>query len=390
MLRLYGGGAANGDRSGIAFGTFGANQKTIGATIFFEQQPMWPPRTGDLIFATKPINGDWGSVDPVNNERMRITWDGYTGIGTNAPKAKLHVNGVGRSDTSLTSGSRSWITYSNDIINRNTDIVSMDHVSIYSSAHILASGVIMSHSSSTFSDARIKKNIVDIDDVSALDTIRAIKPKRYDYVDTITSTSETVWGFIAQEVKSTLNYAVNLMEKSIPNIMCNAYYDLENNTIVLENFNTANLLRKEDGSLCSELNLKTWDNREIEINIESIVNASTLKIKTPLKYEDANGVLYSGKVPTTEQEAIAYEENKTVITNTIFVYGQTVNDFHVLKKDAIFTVAVAALQEIDRRQVEDNESLIALENEMTALRSENTQLINQLKDITARLTKAGI
>jgi len=112
-------------------------------------------------------------------------------------------------------------------------------------------------------------------------------------------------------------------------------------------------------------------------------------LSTVLKHEDVNGCIMDG-VPTTEEEAIALEATKITITNKIFVYGQTVSDFHVLKKEAIFTVAVAALQEIDRRQVEDNEALIALEDKVSELRSENTQLINQLKDITERLTKAGI
>ena len=68
-------------------------------------------------------------------------------------------------------------------------------------------------------------------------------------------------------------------------------------------------------------------------------------------------------VPTTEEEAIALEATKITITNKIFVYGQIISDFHVLKKEAIFTVAVAALQEVDRRQTMDNERILELETE---------------------------
>ena len=35
--------------------------------------------------------------------------------------------------------------------------------------------------------------------------------------------------------------------------------------------------------------------------------------------------------------------------NEVFVYGEEVDDFVFLKKDAIFTVAVSALQEVDRQ-----------------------------------------
>jgi len=52
------------------------------------------------------------------------------------------------------------------------------------------------------------------------------------------------------------------------------------------------------------------------------------------------------------------------------VYGQYVNDFHVLKKDAIFTVAVAALQEVDRRQQSDNIRILELEEEVTLLKEQ--------------------
>ena len=364
MIRLYGGGDGTGDRAGIAMGSFGANEKTLATAIFFEQQAVWPGRTGDLIFATKPYNypNTTDSVHPTNNERMRITWNGYTGIGTNAPKAKLHVNGVGDSGTSLASASRTWITSSNSIVNNNTGTASFGSMSIYASGEIVSSGAILSHGTTSYSDARIKKNIVDINDASALETIRAIKPKKYDYEDKLTAGNQTVWGFIAQEVAEKLDYAVTTMEKAIPNIMCNASFDPTNNTITFENFDANNLLRKEDGTLCNELNLKTWNNREIIATIEQVINASTVKLSTVLNHEDANGSIIDG-VPTTEEEAIALEATKITITNKIFVYGQIISDFHVLKKEAIFTVAVAALQEVDRRQTMDNERILELETE---------------------------
>ena len=35
--------------------------------------------------------------------------------------------------------------------------------------------------------------------------------------------------------------------------------------------------------------------------------------------------------------------------NSTFVYGIYIEDFHTLNKDSVFTVAVAALQEVDRK-----------------------------------------
>ena len=55
-------------------------------------------------------------------------------------------------------------------------------------------------------------------------------------------------------------------------------------------------------------------------------------------------------------------------TGEIFIWGQHVNDFHHLQKSAIFTVATAALQEVDRQlQAEKTE------NEITRLKLANAE-----------------
>ena len=46
----------------------------------------------------------------------------------------------------------------------------------------------------------------------------------------------------------------------------------------------------------------------------------------------------------------------------IFVYGQQVDDFVFLKKDAIWTVATSALQEVDRKVTALEARISALEN----------------------------
>ena len=51
----------------------------------------------------------------------------------------------------------------------------------------------------------------------------------------------------------------------------------------------------------------------------------------------------------------------------IFVYGQQVDDFHFLKKDAIWTVATSALQEVDRQLQAEKARNDALEARILAL-----------------------
>ena len=60
--------------------------------------------------------------------------------------------------------------------------------------NIQCNGNILANQSATFSDERIKTNIIDIDDTSALAIIRQIQPKIYNYKDVRTRGDTPVWG----------------------------------------------------------------------------------------------------------------------------------------------------------------------------------------------------
>ena len=76
---------------------------------------------------------------------------------------------------------------------------------------------------------------------------------------------------------------------------------------------------------------------------------------------DADGKTYANIVEVTDDHTIRVDEDLTekmasvdetgevVSGNQIFVYGEEVDDFVFLKKEAIFTIATAAVQEIDRQ-----------------------------------------
>jgi hypothetical protein len=72
-------------------------------------------------------------------------------------------------------------------------------------------------------------------------------------------------------------------------------------------------------------------------------------------------------------------ENESVV----FVYGSTVDDFHTLNKDAIWTVATAALQEVDR-QLQSAKETIATHEETIASQQA------KIDALVARLDAAGI
>ena len=192
--------------------------------------------------------------------------------------------------------------------------------SVYATARVACTEL------NAYSDQRIKTNIIDINDSSALETIRQIQPKRYNYIDTVTKGEKPVWGFIAQQVASVLDYSVNKVNEYVPNI-----------------YNKASVTHDIDGA-GSILTLESGTT-----NVLDITKAVDQKIQIKVYIDDDECVkeVYVKEIINATQ--IKIEENLDISINEVFVYGQKVNDFHALNKDAIFTVSVGALQELDRQ-----------------------------------------
>ena len=190
---------------------------------------------------------------------------------------------------------------------------------------------------SSSSDTRIKENIVDVDDTSALTIVRQIQPKRYNYVDRQNKGDSPVWGFIAQQVAGVLDYAVDTITQFIPNVYESASVGSDNHTITLNDKTTTDLV------VGMTIRLTKADDSSVETNISSIVDNKNFTVEcdlTDVKNDD----------------------------NKVFVYGIQVDDFHSLNKDAIFTVATAALQEVDRELQAEKEKTQTLESELGQLK----------------------
>ena len=282
----------------------------------------------------------------INSTDTVLTLDGVNkrvGIGTINPIAKLHVNGS--AGFTINTG---WLTYFGPYggnLSHNSNSSWGGGGSIYATSHICTQGYHVSGSGSiTASDSRIKKEIVDVEDVAALEILRLLKPKKYKYVDEVKRGTEPVWGFIAQEVRDTLPHATHLITECIPNI-----YQVANvsasNVITLTNFDTS--------TLDSNAVLKVFDKDDKEhlVTITDIVDEHSIRVDEDL----------------SELTGSIDESGNVVAGNQLFVYGQQVDDFVFLKKDSIYTVATAALQEVDRQLQAEKEKVKSLEERLAVL-----------------------
>ena len=274
---------------------------------------------------------------------------------------------------------------------------------LYVAAYVRSSGHV------SFSDQRIKSNIVDINDTYALDQLRGLKPKYYNYKDVKERGDESVIGFIAQEVNEVVPRAVSIVDGEIPNIYTHANIT-SNNTVTFTDFNTSNLesnattiIAYDRGTVRKELEIaEIVDEHTIRFtddisdlgcsfdengNVISVTETITL---TPEEYKEAGapsdctsnitGYRSSSNVVSIEEYELLtvkatyspvvdfYTRVVTTYPGTeIFIWGQIVNDFHHLNKDYLWTIGTAALQEVDRQQQADKLRISELETQLASV-----------------------
>jgi hypothetical protein len=248
---------------------------------------------------------------------------GFVGIGAANPGFRLEI-GAGTGSTG--SVSRRYFDIGNALTNTTGTTA---NVSLKVSGSIWASGTGSMFVAS--SDSRIKEDIQDINDDSALQMILVIEPKTYKYIDKAgTRGDNKVYGFIAQQIRAVIPEATSLQKSYIPNIMLLADY---NDGVVTLPSQPNYIIKQNDKIKCYDK-----DDKEINIEIEEVIDEFTFKIKE------------------LETE---YTDNK------IFVYGIEIDDFHTLDKSYIFTLNVCATQELHRKIKLQEDRIKELEAKMT-------------------------
>jgi len=212
-----------------------------------------------------------------------------------------------------------------------------------------------------YSDKRIKNNIQTIDDNQALLDFRKLNPCTYSYIDNIHRGNKTVYGFIAQEVEKVLPYACRARIGTVPNVYGFATVSVSGKrlTLTMSSFNNLETTDASNNPIPIILKLAN-DKKTFYINAESVIDEMNVELNEPLLFEDC-----------------VFDDSLNEYV--IFIYGQKVNNFKALDKNAIWTVTAAATQEIDRQQQADKVRIAELETKVETLES-------QLASVLARLT----
>lgn len=329
---------STGDRAALFLGTPHQNSTSAQPKCAIIADTVGWSRA-DLHFCveTTANNGSAYRASTSNSRMMIDGISGYVGIGTTNPtQAKLVVSGVANPVSTAYS-------YLNSAGVGNTG---GNQYSAYYS--IYASGRIASSEFNAFSDSRIKKNVVDINDSSALDKIRSLKPKIYNYIDEKQKGTSNVYGFIAQEVANVLPYAVTVGEGDIPNILTNSNVSVTSDSNVLE-LRLDTTVEGLSLSNTSNINITTDNDQYLTVPVLSFSGSNVITIQNSDKFTNVTGA---------------------------YIHGEHIQDFNSLNKDAIWAVSTAALQEVDKQLKVEKKKVSTLETELAKLLARVTALEN--------------
>ncbi len=319
------------------------------------------------------------------SERMRISAAGYVGIGTTSPE---HPLDIGTSIPGLVTSGYYIANNGGSLFNFTFGGQSGQNEAI--SIKTTSSIWISSGGSKLFvtSDKRIKTNVANLNADKTMNIFRNIRPISFDFIDPMKNYNKKHFGFIAQEVNEVLPEGISLNKDVIPNNMMKGGITKPSETGEEPHFT----LKLDDTDIILQYLLLTTDNPLIfDIsNSYSSTNIYKFKIYGGEKWAKEQDIYIRSDYNVIDDKytyviGMKKDVYDVVITEpTLFVYGQYVNDLHILEHDTIYTVATAALQEVDRQQQADKARIAELEAKV----SEQQSLINDILERLKKVEKA--
>jgi hypothetical protein len=193
----------------------------------------------------------------------------------------------------------------------------------------------------SLSDRRIKRDIEEINDETALNMILQVQPTTYYYRDEARNKGNgKVYGFIAQQIKEIIPDAVHTTKEVIANI-----------------YKTCLIYNK----------------REIYYSIPQDVAIDT-EVHILDKEGGEKGKRY--KIKEIYDDYFVIDED--IDGDDCFVYGYMVNDLNGLDKSYIYTLNVCATQELHRRMEAQNVIIKSQEARIKELETKMEQILKYI------------
>ena len=301
------------------------------------------------------LNDGYNEIRSRNHKHLVFqtdtTQDGGTnvGIGTTDPSHRLHVVAQ---NTSVT-GSTYIKDSDNSIINDSTKV--FNNIGIFTNGDIVGNQIV------AHSDQRIKTNIADIPDDLALQQVRDIPCRYYEYIDKATKGTEKIIGFIAQEVKEILPMAIKQVTEFIPD-----------EYRMLENITWEEIISEISGNTTYKM-------------LSDLTNVSGINYKFMVS-NDLSDNMVEKQIIGNSDDTFTFD----VSYQYVFCYGKKVDDFHTVDKAQIFAIHHSAIQKMDKLQLEEKDKVTTLENKVKELETKNTELQTKLDNIMTILNNNNL
>ena len=201
------------------------------------------------------------------------------------------------------------------------------------------------------SDIRVKRNIHSLNSNQAIEMIRLLQPKRYEYIDSNISEFTTHIGFIAQEAKMCIPESVRTKKEFIPNIYSMAKLTTLSGSMILTSVQHPITTMIQDELL---------EQKHEEAQSECSVSVKHVKLKMFNRSKECFYVCciesiddYNIMVQTSDDVS----QSTRLVNGDYFVYGQEIDDYHCMNNDAIFSTLVSAFQSLDQKCKQQEETL---------------------------------